>query len=281
MRKSNIITILSFVILIAAVVGFRFLSTASSAIEDVSSIKETQSTVNNEDLTEETTAAAMENIPDTAEPTEDMTAKAPEEGASDTMAPEENKTGMSLFIGDSRTVGLFEYGQIENADFFCNVGMSVYNIHDKTLSVAAVGKVTLIELLNCKKYDTIYIMLGINELGYNLEKSVGKYNELTELIKEKQPQANIVLQANLHVTKSRSETDKVINNGAIDRFNDAVSQLAGGGKTFYVDANDLFDDEEGNLSSDKSEDNAHLYAKYYTQWGKWISDKTAELIKED
>lgn len=276
MRRSNMITILSFVILIAAAVGFKFLSAESSAIEDIDSIKNTESTVNNE--AENTAEPPAENIPDRIEPTETTASDATEE---DTPVHKENKTGRSLFIGDSRTVGLFEYGQIENADFFCNVGMSVYNIHDKTLSVAAVGKVTLIELLNCKKYDTIYIMLGINELGYNLEKSVGKYNELTELIKEKQPQANIVLQANLHVTKSRSETDKVINNGAIDRFNDAVSQLAGGGKTFYIDANDLFDDEEGNLSSDKSEDNAHLYAKYYAEWGKWILEQTGELIGED
>lgn len=276
MRRSNMITILSFVILIAAAVGFKFLSAESSAIEDIDSIKNTESTVNNE--AENTAEPPAENIPDRIEPTETTASDATEE---DTPVHKENKTGRSLFIGDSRTVGLFEYGQIENADFFCNVGMSVYNIHDKTPAVATVGKVTLTELLDIKQYDKIYVMLGINELGYDLDKSVEKYNELTELIREKQPQAYIIIQANLHVTKSRSETDKVINNGAIDRFNDAIAKLCDGDKTLYVDANDLFDDEEGNLSSDKSEDNAHLYAKYYTQWGKWISDKTAELIKED
>ncbi|MDD6478252.1 MAG: hypothetical protein PUF48_00330, partial [Oscillospiraceae bacterium] len=54
----------------------------------------------------------------------------------------------ALFIGDSRTVGLMEYAGIDGADYFCTVGMSVYNIHKKPVSVPNVGKVTLTELLN-------------------------------------------------------------------------------------------------------------------------------------
>ena len=42
----------------------------------------------------------------------------------------------TLFIGDSRTVGLMEYGKNEkNQIFFCSVGMSVFNIYDDALSV--------------------------------------------------------------------------------------------------------------------------------------------------
>lgn len=37
----------------------------------------------------------------------------------------------ALFIGDSRTMGLKEYGQMEGAEFFANTGMSVYNVKDK------------------------------------------------------------------------------------------------------------------------------------------------------
>ena len=33
----------------------------------------------------------------------------------------------ALFIGDSRTVGLMEYSGISEADFFCSVGMSVFD----------------------------------------------------------------------------------------------------------------------------------------------------------
>lgn len=181
----------------------------------------------------------------------------------------------SLFIGDSRTVGLMEYAEISNADFFCNVGMSVYNIDKKTVSVPNVGKVTLTELLTHKKYGKIYIMLGVNEVGYQINKTVSKYSGLIDLIRQSQPDAVVFIQANLHVTKQRSEGDKVVNNSAIDKLNTQLKTLADGKSVFYLDANTVFDDGSGNLPSDKSEDGTHLYAKYYAEWGRWIINQTS------
>ncbi|MCI8426546.1 MAG: lipase [Lachnospira sp.] len=186
----------------------------------------------------------------------------------------------SLFIGDSRTVGLSEYACIDDADFFSDVGMSVYNIYQKTISVPAVGKVTLHELLTHKTYHKIYIMLGINEMGYDFDNIVVHYKKLVEFIKEKQPEATLFIQANLHVTKVRSNSDKVINNHNINQLNTALSKIADNTKIFYLDVNFMFDDENGHLSSDKSNDNTHLYAKYYAEWGKWIINQTAARIGE-
>ncbi len=186
----------------------------------------------------------------------------------------------SLFIGDSRTVGLSEYACIDDADFFSDVGMSVYNIYQKTISVPAVGKVTLHELLTHKTYHKIYIMLGINEMGYDFDNIVVHYKKLVEFINEKQPEATLFIQANLHVTKLPSHSDKVINNHNINQLNTALSKIADNTKIFYLDVNFMFDDENGHLSSDKSNDNTHLYAKYYAEWGKWIINQTAARIGE-
>lgn len=186
----------------------------------------------------------------------------------------------ALFIGDSRTVGIMEYAGIQGADFFCNVGMSVYNIHDKPIAVPNVGKVALSELLDKKTYGKIYIMLGINEVGYSFSNTVAKYDELIEFIQSKQPDAYIFIQANLHVSTSRSEKDKVINNTAINGLNAELSKLADGKNKFYLDVNPLFDDASGGLSSDKSADDTHLYAKYYAIWGNWIINQTASIIGE-
>ncbi len=41
-----------------------------------------------------------------------------------------------LFIGDSRTVGLHEYGQMGKADVFANSGMTVFNLWDSKISSA-------------------------------------------------------------------------------------------------------------------------------------------------
>ena len=187
----------------------------------------------------------------------------------------------ALFIGDSRTVGLMEYSQIPEADYFCSVGMSVFNIHDEAVSVPNVGKLTLTELLNNKTYKKIYIMLGINEMGYKFENILAKYEELIDFVKEKEAAADIILLGNLHVTQSRSQSDEVFNNAAINRLNQALSKLAKKKKIAYFDANVLFDDENGALAQDKSSDDTHLYAKYYEEWGKWIKEQTALLLKEE
>ena len=185
----------------------------------------------------------------------------------------------ALFIGDSRTVGLCEYGEIPGADFFADVGMNVFNIYKKTVSVPTVGKVTLTQLLTNKKYGKIYIMLGINEIGYPFDSLIAKYKELLDFVSEKQPGAEIFIQANLHVTKARSDKDKVINNPAINKLNEKLKTFADGKHIYYLDANTLFDDANGNLSADKTGDSAHPYGKYYMQWGKWIINQTA-LVEE-
>lgn len=186
----------------------------------------------------------------------------------------------ALFIGDSRTVGLMEYSGLYDADFFCSTGATVFNIQKLRVSVPKIGKVTLEELLTHKKYGKIYVTLGINELGYNHETLVTEYGNLISYIKSLQPNTVIFVQANLHVSKKRSESDTVINNAALNSLNSKISCFADNKNTFYIDANGLFDDFDGNLSSDKTQDGAHLYAKYYAQWGEWICKKTAEYIKE-
>lgn len=187
----------------------------------------------------------------------------------------------SLFIGDSRTVGLMEYSQIDNVDFFCTVGMSVFNVRDDAINVPNIGKVTLLELLDSQDYSRIYIMLGLNELGYPFDTIIEQYKILIESIQHSQPDVNIFLQANLHVTQERSENDDIYNNGSIDRLNTQISTLANDTDVFYIDVNPLFDDENGNLASDKSNDNTHLYAKYYQLWADWITEQVQTLTKEE
>ena len=85
----------------------------------------------------------------------------------------------ALFIGDSRTVGLKEYGQIEGADFFCTTGMNVYKVRDEVVNVGSVGSVTLDQLLSAKTYGKIYLMLGINETGWVYDSIfIEKYGEI-------------------------------------------------------------------------------------------------------
>ena len=262
MKKSNLVTLLSLCFLIVAVILFMFLwktpSSSSGTETDNNSVTQNNIILSSKDTLEDTNSTQTEggyeastSITETST-TENITTQPNGDISMDD----------ALFIGDSRTVGIMEYAGIDGADYFCTVGMSVYNINKKPVSVPNVGKITLTELLNSKKYGKIYIMLGINEVGYKFSSTVEKYSELIEFVKEKQSDAVIFIQANLHVSKSRSDSDKVVNNTAINELNAELAKLADGKSKFYLDANILFDDKTGGLSSDKSGDSTHLYAKY-------------------
>lgn len=286
MKKSNIITLIVFIVLIVATAVFSVAwksahaekeNTTSQAAASQTSVKPSSSEHSSENSSEESTeSSSTSKTTSSTSSTAQTTKKKTEYYNTATISMND-----ALFIGDSRTVGLMEYADIKGADFFCTVGMSLYNIHKKPVSVKNVGKVSLTELLNKKKYGKIYVMLGINDVGYPFDKTVAKYKELLDLISQKQPEALIFIQANLHVSKSRSDRDKVVNNEIINKFNTATSKFADGKSKFYIDANTVFDDANGALAPDKSADDTHLYAKYYKEWGRWIIGQTAELAGEE
>ncbi len=176
----------------------------------------------------------------------------------------------ALFIGDSRTVGIRDYGTLKNATYFCDVGMSSFNIYNKSISVKGVGKVSFEKLLSKKKFGKVYIMLGINELGYNFNNIITKYKSIVNLVKKYQPDAIIYIEGNLHVSKTRNDKDKVINNNRINRLNSKMSLIANNSNIFYIDINELFDDKDGNLISSYTSDGTHVYAKYYKDWCNWL-----------
>ncbi len=209
-----------------------------------------------------------EPVPDQPEEPEE-----PEEPATP-VKPEDPFTN-ALFIGDSRTVGIAEYSGITEADFFAFTGMSVYTAFKKESAVGSWQKGTLLaDALQARQYDRVYLMLGVNELGYNFQKTVERYGEMVQQIRELQPDAYLILEASLHVTKKRSDTDSTFNNSNIDRMNQAQAAYADGEHIFFIDVNPAFDDETGALNQDYTFDNTHPYGKYYSKWADWLRENT-------
>lgn len=167
-----------------------------------------------------------------------------------------------LFIGDSRTVGIKEYGKLKNADYFCEVGLSSGTARRE----AENGRIA--NMLRSKHYGKVYIMLGINEVGNNYEWTMNDFNKLIASIQKISPDSLIVLEANLHVTAG-AETS-TINNKRLNHLNGLLKGLADNKKIFYIDVNPIFDDENGNLRSDCASDGIHVYAKHYQSWSDWL-----------
>lgn len=184
----------------------------------------------------------------------------------------------ALFIGDSRTVGLQLYGTLDNADYFATPGLSLYTIPRTKVTIGEYEDITLEELLEKKDYGKIYLMLGINELGYNFDTTVEKYNELVSQLRMAEPDAVLYVCANLHVTITRHENDEIHNNDSINKINAEIAKLADRKDIFYLDVNTLFDDEAGNLNEEYTSDDSHVLGTYYEEWCNWLGDNT--IVKE-
>ncbi len=180
----------------------------------------------------------------------------------------------AAFIGDSRTVGLYEYGEMEmRADFFAKISLTIYDVFTEPVAKdEETGKrITVEEALGRKQYGKVYLMLGLNELGTGTTESfTEEYAAVVDKLRELQPDAVIFVQGIMRVTEAKNESDPVFNNANINEKNDAISRLADNKDIFYIDVNEAVCDENGNLHSEYTTDDVHLKAKYYGIWREFL-----------
>lgn len=187
----------------------------------------------------------------------------------------------ALFIGDSRTVGLSEYCEEldEQATFYGKVSLSIYEANNKAFVKTGGGKLTLEKALEGKEFKKVYIMVGINEIGYgSTDGWISSYTEVIEKIQTACPDAIIYLQAIMHVTREYDNTkapDASIN-GVINTRSEALKALADNRRIFYLNINEVFDDDNGDLQADISFDGVHLKASAYTVWYEYLRTHAAE-----
>lgn len=180
----------------------------------------------------------------------------------------------AVFIGDSRTVGLFEYGGLEDrADFFAKISLTIYDVFTaQAAKDEETGKmITVEEALTKKQYGKIYLMLGINELGTgNTEYFMKEYRAVIDRLRELQPEAVIFVEGIMRVTGTKNEEDPIFNNTNINEKNTEIARLADNSSIFYIDVNEAVCDENGNLNEEYTIDEVHLKAKYYNIWKQFL-----------
>ncbi|MBS1348017.1 MAG: hypothetical protein HP052_00860 [Firmicutes bacterium] len=185
---------------------------------------------------------------------------------------EESYFDDALFIGDSRTEGLAQYGRLGQADYFASSGMTVFNVLDKNSDDINFTSTGLTSLLASKQYGKIYIMLGINELGYAFDSLMQQYRQVLDSIRSAQPAAKIILCANIYVTKEKSAAVSWLSHDNITRLNNSIAGLADNKTIFYLDANELFCDASGYLHPTMTGDGVHPYATGYQAWATWLKE---------
>ncbi len=187
------------------------------------------------------------------------------------LSPEEYLAG-TLFIGDSRTSSLKEYAGWDEAAFYVKYGMTIWEVLEAGAAEESGKKVTVDEALQTEHFDRIYIMLGINELGRGTPETFAEqYKTVVERIRELQPEADIIVEAIMHVTQEKDEEKTYINNAEINARNKELKKMAEELDVYWLDVNLVTDNPEtGCLVSAYSFDGVHLKVKYLDIWKDFI-----------
>ncbi len=172
------------------------------------------------------------------------------------------------FIGDSRTQAFLMYTGLKEVRDYTNIGLMVDTAITKKFITNSKGeKITILEDLKNRDIDTIYIMLGVNELGWVYSSIfIDKYEELIDKIREEKPNCEIIVQSIIPVTKKKSDSDKIYNNTRITEYNTLIKEMTSRKNVKFIDLTSALTNADGNLPEEASPDGIHLNKQYCLKW---------------
>ena len=226
-----------------------------------------------------TEASTLQNVPTQTEPDIQETMPTETQVPIDPLYFEitENWFDDVLFIGDSRTVGLRDYARLGKADYFCSVGMSVFKVLETAESDDNFPKMKLEQLLREKKYNKIYISLGLNDCQAPYELVMSGYELLVNTVRQLQPNAVIILQSMITLSREKAASETYFSLENIQKMNTGFREFADDDTILYIDANEYYADEEGYLPDGRAWDGCHFDVSGYEEWAQWILNNAKSL----
>ncbi len=187
----------------------------------------------------------------------------------------------AVFLGDSRTVDLMIYSKVKEtkAKAYCDIGLNVNTVFEKRFINYKNKKLTAIEALSVhkKKYSKVYIMFGINELGFDsVESFITSYKKLIDTVRTINPKAVVYVQSVLPVTKSKDHMSDKFNNLRAKKFNAYIKEMCIGRKVFYIDAYSAFQGADGYLPEAVASDGIHFGPEVSENWLSYLASRTLE-----
>ena len=180
------------------------------------------------------------------------------------------------FIGDSRMQGFIMYNGLKDVQDYSYIGLMVDTAVTKKFVKTGNGeKITLLQDMANKNIETVYIMLGVNELGWSYPQVFKtKYGELIDEIRKIKPNCKIYVQSIIPMTKSKSETDRIFNNKNVNTFNNLIQELAKEKNVTYLDVKSALVDANGYLPEEASSDGVHVDKEYCKKWFEYLKNNS-------
>lgn len=177
----------------------------------------------------------------------------------------------AVFIGDSRTEGLQLYSGLTTPRYLCAVGATVASIYNDSKVKTASGKVAIMTALRHASFKKVYIMLGVNELGWVYSRTfTNQYAKVIKDIRAINPDAKIVLQSILPVSAAQEAKHGYINNERIATYNKLIQKLAADNGCTYLNVAEAVTASDGCLANSLTGDGLHLNKPGCQRWKQYL-----------
>lgn len=185
----------------------------------------------------------------------------------------------AVFLGDSRTDGLRLYGGITDGEFICYKGLMCQDFSTKACISVGGEKLTPQQALERKQYGKVFVMLGLNELGFTAANFAEDYAALIDTVRAAQPDAALYVQSIIPINtqKAREKNQPYyITNETIAAFNAEIVRLSAEKQVFFVNVAESLIDETGELPYEAATDGIHFTKSYYQTWFSYLKTHTVD-----
>ena len=186
----------------------------------------------------------------------------------------------AAIIGDSRAVGLIRNTALNNVKNYAYVSATTKTILETKYTISG-KKITVMQDMaaNKDKYKKVYIMLGLNEIGwsnYNISKE--KYHTIIDQIRASQADVQIYLQAVMPIGKYAETHHGYLRMAKIKKYNEMLKTVAVDKKVYYVDPSSVVAGSDGWALDEavSQSDGYHFQKPYCVKWLDFLKAHTVQ-----
>ena len=177
----------------------------------------------------------------------------------------------AAFVGNSLMDGFRMFSGLTACDYYAATSMTVTGMNSLYAVILDNGySGTIMQALAQKEYGKIYILLGINEIGYEVSYFKSIYADMLDGIANIRPEADIYIISLTPVSAAKSASGDVFTMTRVNAYNEALLELAEEKGCFYLDLCSELSGEDGFLPPAATSDGVHLNIDYYLLWMEYM-----------
>lgn len=251
-RPGTLAVVLAAVLVLVSTEGSRG-AAVSSPLEEPAAFIKTEKQV---ELTEPAAPLNEEPLPEEPAETEEKLPAGPVPASE---PAEDTYFDGAVFLGDSRTEGFYLYSGLKTGQYLYAVGATVESVFSKPVWGEGSSKIPLLDALAELDCRRVYLMLGVNELGWpRIEDFHDRYALVIDRVREDHPEAQIALQSILPVSARQEAKKTYVNNRRIAEYNQVIAALAEEKDCAFINVAEAVTGEDGCLPADLNFDGVHL-----------------------